>query len=114
MECLIDLNLIIKAKNDILVPTYYMNRNVDNILKTEWVSDWSGHEFHAKLKLSSALNRNIFFELIKSFYDTEKTHLIWKNGIFNKDASCDILFTHSDDQNGISIFLSLVNKLKKF
>ena len=61
-----------------------------------WITEWPGFEYKSAFTLVTPLNA-VFMELIKQFFDGKKTLIVWKHGILNKDAGCDILLTYSSN-----------------
>ena len=79
--------------------------------KTIWPTDWNGYEYRIEIKLITPLGHQAFSELLGYFFDSKKTVTIWKYGLINKDAGCDILLKYSASNIELAVRILDPNKL---
>lgn len=60
------------------------------------------------------LSTNLVNRLFKHLFDEGRTKLAWKNGIINRDGSCDILVEYNTQTSDLSLSVRIVDLKKLF
>jgi hypothetical protein len=105
------MNLIIYASNyDTIIPLFLLQNEENQNLQREWNQEWKGHELTFTWYLLTSMPRTFVHELLKIYFDENKSQTICKNGFVNKDSTCDVLVRYYDFTSKFCHFYSIKSK----
>ncbi|CAF0816500.1 unnamed protein product [Brachionus calyciflorus] len=107
-----DLSLVVEYDHDRFIPLYCLKNDLKDKLKKEWFDTWSGFELSVSWNLYHSIGSNIFAQTLKNCFSQKKTILLWKNGLLNRECSCDILIKQHDLK--ITLTVRILNPKEPF
>ncbi len=103
LDYITDLPWLKKLNDQIIIAFFQLPTKPLKNLGNLWPHEWSGAEHACIFKLFNPLNSQCFASMLKLFFHSKNTVLIWNQGILNRDSACDIHVENFNNSINLSV-----------